>query len=357
MQATNTVTIGMDVSDRYCQLAVVDAGGNVVGTARVATELSGVRRWFGRYPGARVVLEVGTHSPWLSRLLSELGHEVIVANPRKVALIHGSETKNDRVDAERLARLGRMDPSLLSPVVHRKAETAEALRILRARAALVRSRTQLVNTVRGMAKTEGHTLTKGSTASFHRRVESLPEELRVSLEPLVQTIGVLSEKIAHYDRVVEDLARDVYPETEPLREIDGVGALTALCFVLTIEDPARFSSSRAVGSYLGLRPRQDQSGEVDKQLPITKAGDGLLRTYLVQAAHRILGPFGQDSDLRRWGLALATRGGKAAKKRAIVAVARKLAVLLHHLWATSQVYEPLLRAAQTTPQPQVAAAA
>ena len=351
MQTANTVTIGMDVSDRYCQIAVLDAGGTVVGTARVATELAGIRRWFGRYPESRVVLEVGTHSPWLSRLLAEQGHEVIVANPRKVALIHGSETKNDRVDAERLARLGRMDPSLLSPVVHRKAKTSEALRLLRARAALVKSRTQLVNTVRGMAKTEGNPLPKGSTASFHRNVERLPEELLVSLEPLMQTIGMLTEKIAHYDRVVEDLAREVYPETEVLMEIDGVGALTALCFVLTIEDPARFSSSRAVGSYLGLRPRQDQSGDVDKQLPITKAGDGLLRTYLVQAAHRILGPFGKDSDLRRWGLKLAERGGKAAKKRATVAVARKLAVLMHHLWLTAQVYEPLHLAAQTTPAP------
>lgn len=354
MPSGNTMTIGMDVSDKHCQIAVLDAGGAVVAAARVATEAGGIRRWFGRYPGARVVLEVGPHSPWLSRLLAELGHEVIVANPRKVALIHGQETKNDRVDAERLARLGRVDPALLSPVKHRKAETAEALRHLRARAALVKARTQLVNAVRAMAKAEGVVLRKSSTAAFHRQVDALGDGLREGLAPLMKSIESLSGQIAHYDRVVEDLAREVYPETEPLREIDGVGALTALCFVLTIEDPNRFSSSRTVGSYLGLRPRQDQSGETDKQLPITKAGDRMLRTYLVQAAHRILGPFGQDSDLRRWGLTLAARGGKAARKRATVAVARKLAVLLHHLWKTAQAYEPLLRAGQAAQDPALA---
>lgn len=351
MKAANTVTIGMDVSDKHSHLVVLDDGGTVLAQARVTTSEPALRRWFGRYPKARVVLEVGPHSPWLSRLLSTLGLEVIVANPRKVALIHGSETKNDRLDAERLARLARVDPQLLSPVEHRRADTRAVLALIKARRALVKSRTLLINTVRGQLKAEGVRLAKGASSAFHRHADELPEPLRDALGPLMKTIESLSGQIAHYDTVVEDLAENVYPETAALMAIDGVGALTALCYVLTIEEPDRFKSSRAVGSYLGLRPRQDQSGDTDKQLAITKAGDPMLRALLVQCAHRILGPHGKDSDLRHWGLSLAGRGGKAAHKRAVVAVARKLAVLMHRLWQTGVAYDPLLVANRATLHP------
>lgn len=342
MSATNLVTIGMDVSDKHSHLVVLDEQGAVLVRDRIATSEKALRRWFARYPGARVALEVGPHSPWQSRLLGEMGLEVIVANPRKVALIHGSLTKNDQLDAERLARLARVDPTLLSPVTHRRPETRAALAMIKSRAALVKSRTLLVNCVRGQVKAEGVQLAKGSTAAFHKRVLALPEELQVELTPLMTAIEALTTQIRHYDQVIEELARDVYPETELLTQVNGVGALTALCYVLTIEEPDRFPSSRSVGSYLGLRPTQDQSGETDKQMHITKAGDAMLRTLLVQCAHRILGVHGDDSDLRRWGLRLSERGGKAAKKRAVIAVARKLAVLLHTLWQTGQVYQPLL---------------
>lgn len=342
MTTSNLLTIGMDVSDKHSHLVVLDNQGTVLLRDRIATSEPALRRWFARYPGARVALEVGPHSPWQSRVLGELGLDVIVANPRKVALIHGSETKNDQLDAERLARLARVDPTLLSPVKHRRPETRAALAMIKSRAALVRSRTLLINSVRGQVKAEGVQLSKGSTANFHKRVAALPEELQEELTPMMTAIEALTLQIRHYDQVIEDLARDVYPETELLSAVDGVGALTALCFVLTIEEPGRFPNSRAVGSYLGLRPTQDQSGDTDKQLPITKSGNTMLRTLLVQCAHRILGVHGSDSDLRRWGLRLSERGGKAAKKRAVVAVARKLAVLLHRLWQTGQAYEPLL---------------
>ena len=130
-----------------------------------------------------------------------------------------------------------------------------------------------------------------------------------------------------------------------LRQVPGVGALTALTYVLTLEDPARFADPRAVGSYLGLRPRQADSGDLSPQLHVTKAGDEMLRRLLVGAAHYILGPFGPDTDLRRWGLGLAARGGKRGKRLAVVAVARKLSVLLLRLWATGEAYEPLRNAA------------
>ncbi len=257
-------------------------------------------------------------------------------------LIYGSKDKNDQLDAERLARLARVDPKLLHPIQHRGGTTQADRALLRSRNELVECRTKLVNHARGIVKSIGGRLPTCSTSSFHKRVrQDLPDELKPALTPVLDTIAALTKKIQCLETRIERLASKRYPETGLLRQISGVGPLTSLSFVLTLEDPARFKSSRAVGPYLGLRPRQSQSGKQDPELRITKAGDTDLRRLLVGSAHYILGPFGPDTDLRRWGLALAARGKKSAKKRAVVAVARKLAVLLHRLWVTAEVYEPL----------------
>ena len=295
-----------------------------------------------RYPRSRVVLEVGTHSPWVSRCVTKHGHEGIVANPRRVRLIAENDSKTDGVDAELLARLGRVDPSLLKPIVHRGAQAQKDRILLQARDGFVRARTQLVNQVRGLAKTLGTRAPSCSTEAFAKRVRAtLPEDLFPGLSTLLETIEGLTRTIREMDREVERVCETRYPETELLRQVKGVGPITALCFVLTIEDPTRFSKSRSVGAYLGLRPKHRNSGDQQPQLRITKGGDRLMRRLLVSAAHYVLGPFGPDTDLRRLGLRMAERGGKSAKKRAVVAVARRLAVLLHRLWVTGTEYEPL----------------
>ncbi len=350
MHTNNKVTIGMDVSDRWSQVAVMDDQGVVVISDRVATKEPAVRSYFGRFTGARIAIEVGPHSPWLSRVLTDTGLDVIVGNPRKIGLIHSNDRKSDQVDAETLARLARVDPELLSPVRHRREDTQGVLAFLRAREVLVESRTRLINSVRGQVKAIGGRMPTCSSQSFHKRLDAIPELLEDALAPVMTVIGELTEKIRHQDRVIGDLCRDVYPETEMFLDINGVGPITALTFLLTIEEPGRFRSSRAVGAYFGLRPRRDQSGAIDKELPITKAGDIRMRRLLVQAAQYILGPFGQDCDLRRWGMKLAERGGRGAKRKAVLAVARKLAVLMHRLWVTGEVYEPL-RLAKLSPQP------
>ena len=335
------LVIGLDVSDKYTHICVLDETGTVVVRDRIATKDPALRKWFAGRAPARVALEVGRHSAWMSRLLTELGHETIVANARKLRLVYESDNKNDEVDAESLARLARLDPALLHPVKHRRADTQAALAIVRSREVVVEMRTAAINSVRGQAKAFGGSMPSGRILGFHTLIDDVPEDLRDAVAPLLEAIGVLTEKIKHYDQVIDDLCTEVYPETEILRQVWGVGPITALTFVLTIEEPGRFRRSRDVGSYFGLRPRQDQSGETDKQLRITKAGDRLVRKYLVQCAHRILSDRGPDTDLRTWGLAIAARGGGRAKRRALVAVARKLAVLLHHLWVTGSVYEPL----------------
>lgn len=336
------LTIGLDLGDKHTEACVVDGSGEVVETFRVRTTQAGLHRALSRFEASRVVLEVGTHSPWVSRQVSALGHEGVVANPRRVRLIAENDSKSDRFDAELLARLGRLDPSLLSPIVHRGEQAQRDLVLIRARDGLVRARSQLINQVRGFAKSLGHRCPASSAEAFAKRVRAtLAEDVFPGLATMLTMIEQLTLEVRSMDREVERLCRERYPETVVLRQVKGVGPITALCFVLTLEDPHRFAKSRSVGAYLGLRSRQRESGEQRPQLRITKAGDALLRRLLVTAAHYILGPFGPDTELRRFGLRLAERGGKAAKKRAVVAVARRLAVLLHRLWVTGEVYQPL----------------
>lgn len=329
-------------SFRYSDFCFLDAAGTVVDDGRLRTTATALRHCFtGRSP-MLVVIEVGTHSPWVSRLLEECGHEVIVANARKVRLIYANDNKTDQVDAESLARLGRLDPKLLAPIRHRGADVQAELATIRSRECLVRSRTQLINHVRGAVKAVGGRLPSSSAPAFPRKAgDHIPEELRDTMMPLLAMIDSLSAEICAADRRIEQLARERYPEAARLRQVAGIGPITSLCFVLTLEDPTRFRNSRAVGAYLGMCPRRHDSGARSPQLRITKGGDSMLRHLLVGSAQYILGPFGPDSGLREWGLKLAQRGGKNAKKRAAVAVARRLACLLHSMWINDTDYEPI----------------
>jgi transposase len=336
------LTIGLDLGDRTSHSCMLDASGNVLLERSLATTSNGIRQAFGRIPRSRIALETGTHSPWVSRQLSQMGHEVIVAHARNVRLIGESSRKDDPLDARTLARLARIDPGLLGPVRHRSAQAQIHLTVIRARAALVSTRTALVNAARGLTKSYGERLKKCGTEQMNRdSSQGLSQELRDALDPLLREIESLNERIGEYDRRIEQIAKEVHPEVALLKQVKGVGTLIALTYVLTLDDPHRFRRSRDAGCYLGLRPGRRNSGASEPQLHISKEGDRYLRTLMVQGAHYILGPFGQDSDLRRWGLKLAERGGKNAKKRAVVAVARKLAVLLHKLWVSGEVYEPL----------------
>ena len=336
------LTIGLDLGDRWSFYCVLDEAGNIIVEQKVPTTAEGMKQTFARIPRSLIALETGTHSPWISRLLTELGHEVLVAHAQKVELITKSNRKDDRHDARTLARLARIDPELLGPVRHRSAKAQIHLTVIRARAELVSARTALVNAARGLVKSYGQRLPKCGTQRVSRELAAgLSTEMREVLEPLLREIESLNERIKEYDERMEKIAKESYPQVALLKQVKGVGTQIALTYVLTIEDPYRFPKSREVGCFLGLRPGRRNSGESEPQKKISKEGDRYLRTMLVQGAHYILGPFGEDSDLRRWGLRLAERGGKNAKKRAVVAVARKLAVLLHRLWVSGEVYEPL----------------
>ncbi len=335
------ITIGMDLGDRDHITVVFDADGNEMQISKIKNTKSAIRRYFSVYKKATVAIEAGTHSPWISAVLKEMGHTVYVGNPRKLRLIWDSDDKSDERDARMLAMVCRVEPRLLWPIKHRSAEAYSDLSLIKSRYVLVKSRTALINHARGIVKSCGERLPSCSAQRFTNRCRDLiPQQLNSAIEPVMSIIEQLNLQIRQLDRTINQLCLSRYPEAKRLQTVNGIGPLTSLAYVLTIEDPKRFSKSRQTGAYLGLTPRRDQSGQSDKQLPITKAGNCYLRQLLVSCAQYILGPFGPDSDLKRFGLSIAARGGKNAKKRAAVAVARKLAVLLHRIWLSGEDYQP-----------------
>ena len=343
--------IGLDLGDKYSSYCILSEQREILYESTLPTTQAGLGQVFEGMARCVIALEVGTHSPWVSRCLDKLGHEVIVANARNIAYITRSTKKNDRLDARKLAQLTLAGVDLLSPIRHRS-ETAQAdLAILRARNLLVRQRTRTIISIRGMAKSLGHRLKPcAPEAAGVHLVEGAPQQIRNLGEPALKNVESLNEQIAAYDKLIEAMAKR-YPETERLRKVYGVGQLIALAFMLVIDDARRFKQSRDVGPYVGFRPKQRDSGESQPELGISKEGDKLLRSLLVQAAQTILRKKGADSDIRRWGLAMLEEGirqqqkqksrRKGLKKKVVVAVARKLAVLLHRLWVSGDPYDPL----------------
>jgi transposase len=340
-KATSVSVVGIDLGDKVSNYCALPKEGDPVDRGRIRTTPEQFQATFGDIPRLQIVIEAGPISGWVSRVLSDCGHEVIVANPRRVQLIGASAKKSDRSDAEQLARLARADPALLAPITLRSKQHQIDLAMLRARDVLVRQRTGLVNHIRGTLKEFGTCLPRCSTDSFPAKIRAqIPKDCLPVLAPVLDSLEFLSVQIHVYDVEIERVAAERYPEVVRLRQIKGVGALTAMAFMLTIGDPARFKCSRTVGAYFGLCPRSQRSSECNPQLRISKEGNAFVRRLLVGAAQYIVGPFGKPCDLRDSALAMMERGGKNAKKRAVVALARHLAVLLHHLWVSGEKYEP-----------------
>lgn len=338
----NNITIGMDLGDKINLVCVLDNAGTIKQSISLENTMKAIKTFYKNYKGATVAIEAGTHSPWISRLLTSIGCNVLVGNPRKLRVIWESDSKTDVRDAEMLARIARFDPNLLHPIQHKGEQVQADLALLHSRDLLVRNRSSQINHVRGTVKSFGERLPSCSTECFHKKVVShIPQELQQSIEPVLVLIEQMTKQIREFDKEIEEISNERYPETELLRQIKGVGPLTALAYILTLESPEKFQKSRQVGPYLGLTPRRDQSGETDKQLRITKAGSPFLRKLLINSAQYILGPFGEDCKLQRFGLRMASRGGKNAKRKAVVAVGRKLSVLLHRLWKFGEIYDPL----------------
>lgn len=335
------VTIGMDLGDKKHRVCVLHDDGKTMDKLWVGNTQKAIASALEPYAGSRVAMETGTHSAWISRVLKGLQMEVLVGNSRKLRAIYADDQKSDDRDAVMLARIARFDPQLLFPVEHRSEEAQVDLELIKARRNLVEARTKLTNHIRGAVKALGGRIPPCSPDVFHQKaVPHIPQSLQEAMDPLLHAVEQMTRSILEYKRKIEQLMDDRYREARSLQQVPGVGPVTALTYVLTLERADRFTKSRTVGAYLGLTPRRSQSGDTDKQLRITKAGNSELRQLLVGCAQYIMGVFGPDCELRRFGERIAQRGGKNAKKRAVVAVARKLAVMLHRLWADGVEYEP-----------------
>lgn len=341
-------TIGFDLGSRSSSYCILREDGEIDREGSIPMSRARVERFLIEQPASRVVVEACGVSRWTAEIAGRLGHEVVIANPRRLALVTQSYRKSDRNDAYKLADLGQVRPRLLSPVHSRGDRSYLGQMHQRVRSQLVQIRTGLVNLVRGCARTSGYPLPRCSTRAFPKRcAEILPEELRTVLAPVLAELESVNEKIAECEKETERLGTEAFPDTQCLRQVAGVGPVLSLAFVCAVEDPARFEDSRSVGAYFGLAPRSRQSGTKSPQLRISKQGDPEVRRLLVSAATYILGPFGPDCDLRRYGERIRASGSQSAKAKARIAVARKLAVLLHRLWVTGEVYDPLRRANAT----------
>jgi len=339
-------TIGMDLGNKKHDICVLNCAGEIIDQLEVNNDIETLSQYFEKYDfpsRIRVAMEVGPSSLWVSTKLKSMGFNVIVANARKLRMIWGDSNKTDEKDAEKIARVARFDPQLLHGIEHRSMSAQQMLTVIRAREHFVSARTRCINCVRGILKSLGiNDLPSCASNRFGDKMyEYLTDELIPTLGELLEECKNLSEGICRLDDRIQQISEESCPEAIKLQQIPGVGPVTALSFVLTIDNPKRFHKSRDLGPFLGLTPKRDQSGETDKQLSITKQGDRYLRSLLIGSAQFILSNRSSESDLKNYGLRIAARGGKTAKKKAVVAIARKLAILMHHIWISGDEYIPL----------------
>jgi len=335
--------VGIDLGDAKSHICSLDPEtGEILNESAIPTTREDLARVFAAMPRAVILMETGTHSNWVARLLTAQGHKVTVAHARRLRIVSENLRKSDRTDAQVLAMLAASPVNLVKAIVVRSAQTQELAAVVRARDLAVQTRSTLAVGAKGFVKAAGARLPGSQPAALPQRAwDHVPPELSSAVHPLLSLIAQMTETIRGYDREIERICGELRPETKRLTQVHGVGEVTALAYVLAVESASRFEHSRDVGAFFGLVPAKNQSGRSNPKLGISKNGDALVRRLLVQCAHQILRKASPDTALQRWGLAYIERHGKGSRKTAATAVARKLAVLLHALWTSGAKYEPL----------------
>ena len=357
MVKRNQSALGIDLSDKAANFCSMTADQGVVGEGKVSLTVEGLAGvWRQHGPVEVVVMEAGTPATWVQELFKGLGAKVIVADPRKLLAVTASVRKSDERDARMLARLGLADEELLAPTYVRAPEHRRAMMLLKVRDQQVRMRTATVLEIRSMVKLAGSRMPSCDAEALHELQDAVPAELAEVLAPLFDTLRTLADSIAKLDKLVK-AEGEKFPVVARLAKIDGVGPITALAFVAVVGDPNRFSRTRDIGAYFGLVPRRDQSGQADPSRRISKAGCGFLRRLLTQCAQAVCRPRGKDTANRRWAHRRIELHGKAGKRKTIVAVARKLAVLMLSLWKSGETWVPFRNVSpapgEDAPQPVV----
>jgi transposase len=324
--------VGLDVSLKLTAICIVDRTGRIVREGVVSSDPEAIADFVASHAPhvARVGLETGATATWLWSELRKLGLPVICIDARHAkAALKMQINKSDRNDAAGIARIMQCG---WYKEVHVKDLGSHAIKaLLVSRALLVKLKRDLENQIRGLLKNLGLVIGRAKMNVFFVRAVELIEdrpELAIAVVPLLRAREAVEQQIADLDRKVLRLARKS-AQVRRLMTAPGVGAITALCFLATIDDPTRFKRSRSVGAYAGLTTRRYASGETDWTGRISKCGDRMLRSYLYEAANVLLTRVAKWSALKAWGLRLAKRSGL---RKAKVAVARKLAVILHRMW-------------------------
>lgn len=330
VNAHDSTTIGLDLGNTFNKAVGLDAGGNVVLREDLRNDAATMKAFFEAHRGATVAMETGTHCRWIAALAAECGCHPVVGNARKLRLISESSRKNDWADAQKLARLCRSDRSLLHPVELHDDRHHRLYQLLRQRDALVSMRTALVNQLRGFAKAGGTMLPRCDARSFLSLRDSMPPEFLRDFKPLLKTLEDLAKRIAAAEAILAEFVRRHFRKTdELLQTVPGVGPVASAAFIALVPDPGRFKSAREAGPYFGLVPKQDQSGDGDRPCRITHEGSSFMRKTLVNAANALLRKSARDTALKRFGERLGRRGqGKVVRRKAKVALARKLAVTM-----------------------------
>lgn len=330
---------GFDAGKMSSHFCIVNEAREVLRTGKVCNRARDLAKLFGAMAPMRVVIEASSKSFWLADQLRCLGHQPVVVDPGRTKAIGAARIKHDKLDARVLAEL--CQANLLAAVDQPCQETRLARMPVAVRAGLVRARAQLINTVRSIADSEGIEIPGSSPVRFTTAVElaakPMPAAMAQALHPLIESIDALAASIAECDRSLAETA-EKDPVMNLLQTCPGVGKICSAGFAYAIRDPKRFRSGRTVGAYLGLVPSLYASGKTYRSGHITKCGNHQTRWLLTMAANALLRSK-QDSAIKRWGLQLAARVGR---KKAVTAIARKLAAVLWAMWRNQRPFEPRL---------------
>lgn len=327
---------GIDLASKSSAICILGSNGEILFEGACPTDEDGFRQALKSWRTLHCVIEASPLSEWVARMLESLGHEVVVIDPRRAKAIITSKKKTDKLDARNLARMGRTG---WYTQVHRKTEEARLLRShLKARKGLIDAQRQQNNRIRGLLRAHGIKVGQVSSGRFEGHVDKLVRRkcpaLITAIRPLLDLWVSIRESLTVMTKGVKQMAKQD-ATCQLLMSAPGVGPMVASAYVATIDDPSRFRRGAQVAAYLGLVPSIIQSGESEYRGRITKEGDRLLRWLLVEAAHVLLTRSGTDSALKRWGKRLEKREGSSKAK---VAVARKLAIVLHRIWLTGEPY-------------------
>lgn len=343
----NCITIGMDLGDKKHAIVGLDAKANIVLRRWLPNDQDSLRTFFERNKGAEIGMETGTHCRWISVLATECGCKAYIGNAHKLRSIFGNTHKNDMRDAEEIANLLHENKRHFHPVMLRDQEHQDLVQLVKMREVAMTDRTRSINAIRGMAKANGARIADCDADSFHRQLKlvlmTLPDNLIRLFRPQIELLKAINATIKAYGKLIDRYRKQHFKEECALLEtIPGIGPINSTSFVAFAGDVKRFRHACDVGPYFGLTAGRDQSSDKDEPKKITKEGNKFVRHLLVNAANNIMKASAANTELKQFALRVWGERGKIAKRKAKVALARKLAVTMAAMLRNGTAYRGII---------------